>query len=214
MFFVKDFCRCGCILVVAKILGAMDLDAEQTVDAASGSFESDLKNVGQCRDKAAFKRLFLHFAPRLKTYLRKLNASDELCEDIIQDVMVTIWRRAPQYDPNRAAASTWIYTIARNRRIDIFRRRRGDEVEFEEYYETDLVPSGFDLFATKEVESKIAEAIDQLPEKQSQMLRIFYFEDKTHLEIAEELALPLGTVKSRLRLAINKLRSLIEKESL
>lgn len=197
-----------------KTWDAMGLDAGRSIGVASLSFETDLENVGRCRDKAAFARLFKHFAPRLKTYLRKLNASNELSDDLVQDVMVTVWRRAPQYDRSRAAASTWIYTIARNRRIDMFRRQSHEEVEFEEHHQSETAPSGFDFVSATQIETKISEAIDMLPQKQAQLLRIFYFEDKTHTEIADEFDLPLGTVKSRLRLAMTKLRGLIEDDTL
>lgn len=178
------------------------------------SFDADLLDVGRCRDKRAFKRLFEHFAPRLKTYLRKLGSSDELCDDLIQDVMIAVWRRAPQFDPSKAAASTWIYTIARNRRIDVFRRDRHEEVEFDETHQPETAPSSFDLVSTGQMENKIRGAISQLPDKQAELLRVFYFEDKTHSEIADEMKLPLGTVKSRLRLAMVKLRGLIEESDL
>lgn len=174
------------------------------------SHDEDLVQVGESKDRVAFERLFDFFAPRLKSYLRGLKATEDVCDDIVQDVMVTVWRQAPQFDPRKAGAATWIFTIARNRRIDLFRRDRKEYVEFNESHQPETAPSAFEFMSSVQASERLREAIDRLPAKQAQLLRIFYFEDKTHTEIANEMAVPLGTVKSRLRLAINKLRSSVD----
>lgn len=165
-------------------------------------------------DRAAFACLFEFFAPRVKAYLMRLGADDGAAEDLMQDVMLTVWRRAPTYDPALAGVSTWIFTIARNRRIDALRRGRRppmDMLEPELRPEAPATPDS--AVAAQQWERRIAAAIATLPPEQSQMLRLAYFEDRSHSDIAEALKLPLGTVKSRLRLAIGRLRSIFESEA-
>jgi len=180
------------------------------VSDATRPFADDLVAVGRRHDREAFCRVFEYFGPRVKTYLRKLGLDDDSAEDLTQDVMVTIWRRAGQYDPEKAAASTWVYAIARNKRIDLFRRNRAADGDLSDpSLEPPSPTTGFEVVATEQMEARIRQAIGQLPENQSELLRVFYFEDKTHVTIAEETGLPLGTVKSRLRLAMDKLRALV-----
>ena len=164
-------------------------------------------------DRAAFARLFGYFAPRVKAYLMRLGADDGAAEDLMQDVMLTVWRRAPTYDPALAGVSTWIFTIARNRRIDTLRRGRRPPLDMLEPELQPAPPTAPDnAVAAQQWERRIATAIATLPAEQSQMLRLAYFEDRSHSDIAQALTLPLGTVKSRLRLAIGRLRSIFETE--
>lgn len=189
------------------------ITAMSDVAQVLSTFADDLVAVGRRHDREAFCRVFEYFGPRIKTYLRKLGLDDDGAEDLTQDVMVTIWRRAGQYDPEKAAASTWVYAIARNKRIDLFRRTRTADADLTDpSLEPPSPTTGFEAVATEQMETKVREAIEQLPESQSELLRVFYFEDKTHVTIAEETGLPLGTVKSRLRLAMNKLRALVGNE--
>lgn len=174
--------------------------------------EADLLAVATNRDRAAFQRLFAYYAPRIKSYLRRLGAEDGAAEDLTQEVMLSIWRRAHQFDRTRAALSTWIFTIARNKRIDVLRRERRPEFELEE---VDLdgdgegAPRGDQVTEARQMQRLVAAAIESLPPEQASLLRIFYFEEKPHSVIAEELGIPLGTVKSRLRLALGKMRSML-----
>jgi RNA polymerase sigma-70 factor (ECF subfamily) len=169
--------------------------------------------VAQHADRAAFGRLFRHFAPRVKAYLMRLGADDAGAEDLMQDVMLTVWRRAPTYDPALAGVSTWIFTIARNRRIDAIRRGRRPEIDIEDPVLQPQAPSPPDsTVAVQQWEARISRAISGLPAEQAEMLRLAYFEDRSHTDIADALNLPLGTVKSRLRLAIGRLRSMFEPE--
>lgn len=164
-------------------------------------------------DRDAFVELFRHFAPRVKSYLKGTKADEMQAEDLTQEVMLTVWRRAGQYDPRQASLSTWIFTIARNRRIDAIRREKRPEIDPND---PALVPDGEDLpedlVSRQQQGAALREAIEELPGEQAQLLRLSYFEEKSHAEIAGELDLPLGTVKSRLRLAIGKLRGRLEEE--
>lgn len=175
----------------------------------AGSFEADLMAVGRERDRAAFARLFEHYAPRLKSFLRRGRLSEAALDDLVQDVFVNLWRRASTYDPVKASASTWIYTIARNRRIDLARRAR-PEVDLDDpalvIEEADDAPLPDEATGQGEMARLLGAAVADLPPEQSDIVSLAYYKDMSHSEIAAELDLPLGTVKSRLRLALGKLR--------
>lgn len=178
-------------------------DARPDVDAL-------LLAVARDRDREAFARLYDWFAPRIKSYLLRTGLPADRAEDLAQEVMLTVWRRAPTFDPRKATASTWIFTIARNRRIDLLRRQEpesmaleaGEEEEPEETFLADIEASDARL-----MRQRLEEAIAHLPSEQAEVLRRFFLEGKAQGEIADELGLPLGTVKSRLRLALARLRS-------
>jgi len=184
------------------------LKAERTPLTENRSrFGELMEAIAEHRDRMAFARLFDHFAPRLKSYVRRLGADPAAAEDLVQDVMLTVWRRADQFDPSKADVATWIFTIARNRRIDLVRRERRPELDPND---PALVPereTGGDKFVERsEFETRLRQAIATLPEEQGQLLRLAYYDDKPHSAIADELDIPLGTVKSRIRLAMKKLK--------
>jgi RNA polymerase sigma factor (sigma-70 family) len=163
--------------------------------------------VAERRDRAAFGELFGHFAPRLKAYMRRLGADDARAEDLAQEAMLIVWRRATLYDRRQASASTWIFTIARNKRIDQLRRERRPEVELDDLtLVDDGSPPVDDVVQLAQTSRLLRDALGALPPNQAEILRKNFFEDKAHGVIAEELNLPLGTVKSRVRLALTKLR--------
>lgn len=157
------------------------------------------------RDRAAFQRLFSHFAPRVKAFLMKSGTDASLAEECAQEVMATLWQKAHMFDPSRASAATWIFTIARNRRIDAIRKQRRPEPE-ELPWGPEQEPDQADALALQQESEKLGAAIAQLPEKQKDLIEKAYFGDLTHSEIAEETGLPLGTIKSRIRLALDRLR--------
>ncbi len=170
-----------------------------------------LERVARERDREAFARLFDLFAPRLKAVAMREGADEALAEDLVQDVMLTVWRQAASYDRGKAGAATWLFTVMRNRRIDLF--RRGKFVD----YGLDELPDRPSSDPGPEEEAGLALDADalgarlaHLPAEQREVLEKAYFEEKTHSEIAEELGLPLGTVKSRIRLALARLRVLFE----
>lgn len=173
-----------------------------------------LVTVGRDRSRQAFATLFHHFAPRLKSYLLRLGADAGAADEIIQDVMVTVWRKAESYDPAAGAASTWVFAIARNRRIDRLRRERRPEIDPDDpalVPEEAVDPVDTALEAEQET-ARLHRAIGMLPPEQAELLRLAYFEDKPHTVIAAERNIPLGTVKSRLRLALARLRKVMGEE--
>lgn len=164
-----------------------------------------VRKVATAQDATAFAALFDHFAPRVKAFLLKSGADHSVAEECAQDVMVTVWNKAAQFDPARASVATWIYTIARNRRIDMLRRDRRPEPE-DIVWGPEEEPDQFDALALQQDTDKLALALRALPEKQREMIESAYFGDLTHSEIAEATGLPLGTIKSRIRLALERLR--------
>ena len=178
---------------------------------APPSPEELMAAVAERRDRQAFAALFELFGPRVKSYLMRQGAERAAAEDLVQDVMLTVWHRAPQFDASKASFSTWVFTIARNRRIDKLRRARRPEIDPDDpvlVREPEDAPDK--VVETTQKNEKLHAAIKALPEEQERLLRLVYFEDKSHSVIAEELAIPLGTVKSRLRLAMSKLRAALE----
>lgn len=157
------------------------------------------------RDRDAFARLFCHFAPRIRGFMMKSGADATTAEECAQDVMVTLWRKADLFDPARASAATWIFTIARNRRIDMLRKQRRPEPEdlgWGPEPETDQA----DALALQQDSARLKDAMTKLPEAQRHLIERTYFGDLSHREIAAETGLPLGTIKSRIRLALDRLR--------
>jgi RNA polymerase sigma factor (sigma-70 family) len=156
-------------------------------------------------DKAAFAALFRHFAPRVKAFLMKSGASEALAEECAQDVMATLWQKAGMFDPARASVATWVFTIARNRRIDALRKARRPEPE-ELTWGPEPEPDQADAFEAQQDTERLGAALSQLPQKQRELIERAYYGDLTHSEIAAETGLPLGTIKSRIRLALERLR--------
>jgi RNA polymerase sigma-70 factor, ECF subfamily len=168
--------------------------------------------VAREQDRSAFAKLFAHFAPRIKSYLVRNGTSPQSAEELAQETMVAVWRKASYYDPSRAAASTWIFTIARNLRIDVARRERGNLDQLPDPSDDISPPEPDALFTTKQHEQRIRSAMAQLSADQATVIRLAFYGDKAHAEVARELGIPLGTVKSRIRLALARLRSLMEKD--
>lgn len=162
------------------------------------------------QDRAAFAELFTYFAPRVKAYLLRLGAAPAAAEDLAQETMLTVWRKAALFDPAKASMSTWIFTIARNLRIDALRRERYPEVPHEDVADAaDPAPQADDVLLLAQNQARVRAAIDALPAEQAQVVRLSFFADKPHREIERELGIPLGTVKSRLRLAMRHIRSFL-----
>ena len=185
------------------------------VDPSRDEWSDLLSKVGMEKDKEAFSRLFAHFAPLVKGFLMKGSSfGHELAEELSQETMIKVWRKADSFNRQKSSASTWIYTIARNSRIDWFRReaRRQRILEADDLYEqAEDNPAYLSLVQLRNQKS-IQKNIKTLPQEQLEVLTKIYYEGKTHTEVAEELVLPLGTVKSRIRLALKKMNLQLEAE--
>jgi RNA polymerase sigma factor (sigma-70 family) len=184
----------------------------------SDEFHDWLVAVAEHGDRQAFAALFKHFAPRVKSFLVRAGASPEVAEELTQETMVLVWRKAASFDPARAGVSTWIFTIARHQRIDHL--RRSGPMPIETAAEDDpsyAEPSADPALApdarhhSAERERGVRRALAQLPPDQARVLRLSFFGEHAHARIAEELGVPLGTVKSRIRLAVGQLRRLLER---
>jgi len=173
-----------------------------------------LVDVGRLRDRAAFEALFNHFAPRVKAYLLRLGAHGAQADELAQEALLLLWRKAEQFDPAKASAATWIFTIARNLRIDAVRRERRPEIDPDDpAFVSEPEPQADAGISRDQEDTRLRAAIARLPAEQAQVLQLSFFADKPHSAIASELGLPLGTVKSRLRLAMRRIRVTLEGES-
>ena len=174
-------------------------------------FAAWVEAVASRRDRDAFARLFDYFAPRIHAYLLRLRLDPIVADELTQDVMSTLWQKAGLFDPSKSSVATWLFRVARNRRIDLLRRDR-DEAPVNEQAlnvpDPALRPDD-SLHATQR-EVLIRGALNVLPREQLELVRLAFFDGLSHSEIAAQTGLPLGTVKSRLRLAMVRLRGLLE----
>ena len=174
-------------------------------DTTPEALKQNLVDLAKYRDKQLFVVLYDYFAPRLKNHLVRKGAHSEMAEELVQEAMLSVWRRCGSYNPDKATASTWIFRIARNLWIDRLRKEKpGFTVSMDVYPEMGFEPS----HAVADSD-KLKQAISNLPHQQSQLVYKVYFEGKSHREIADDIDIPLGSVKSGLRLAFGKLRNQI-----
>lgn len=175
-----------------------------------------LDRIARDGDREAFRRLFEHFAPLVRAFLQRKagTAGDRSqAEEITQEVMIKVWRKARSFDSSKASATTWIYTIARNTRIDFIRRSERNErrIAVEDiWHESEFAEPLVDL-QQRRAQKRVHEAMEALPADQSHVMFKAFMEGKSHNQIADELGLPLGTVKSRIRLALSKLHVLVDR---
>jgi RNA polymerase sigma-70 factor (ECF subfamily) len=177
-----------------------------------------MQAVAAQADRQAFAALFKHFAPRVKAYLGRCGCTPELADELTQEAMVLLWRRASTFDPARAALSTWLYTIARNVRIDHHRRRAqaaDAHAEGTDPWDADQQPPDAGLSPDEQVQAAqrergVRQALAALPPEQALVLRLSFFDEQSHSRIAQHLGIPLGTVKSRIRMAVAQLRRLLD----
>lgn len=193
---------------LSVIQAAMAEADKVTIGRDNADLVDLMEAIADRRDRMAFANLFDHFAPRVKAYMRRLGVEPAAAEDLVQDVMLTVWRRAGQFDPAKAGVATWIFTIARNRRIDIIRRENRPAPDPNDpALVPDREPEADAALEQSQHGALLRSAVAELPSEQARMLELAFFEDMSHSVIAERLDLPLGTVKSRIRLAMSKLRS-------
>ena len=201
--------------VVAELISSLDMSmgSGSSNDNQNNLSEWDrlLLRVGSDRDRFAFKKLYEHFAPRLKSFLLRIGSDMSAAEEICQESMIMVWRRAETFNPDSAGASTWIFTIARNKRIDKLRKdnRPLPDLNDPSFFQIPVDKSD-DILQRVEEEKKIKNALKNLPPEQAKLILSAYYEEKSHRKIADETNSPLGTVKSRIRLAINRLRTQLE----
>ena len=174
-----------------------------------------IEAVAQRRDRAAFAELFRRFAPRVKAFVMRSGADPDMAQEVAQETMVLVWRRAETFDRTRAGAATWIFTIARNKRIDLLRRATHAGFDPEDYvlFSTESPESADSAAIGRQVRERIGAVMQQLTPDQIDVLRRAFFQDKSHSVIAQEMKLPLGTVKSRIRLALSRLREAMQSET-
>lgn len=203
-------------LPAAGSLGVGMTDTANSTDGSSvrDEMSAHLSAVAEAQDRQAFAALFRHFAPRLKSYFARFGDSEARVEEVLQEAFVAVWTKAHLFDPEKASAATWIYTIARNRRIDAFRRERRPEIDPNDpAFVPNDAPEGEAAVAGRDRAEHVARAMAELSESQREVLRLSFFEDESHDAIARRLGLPVGTVKSRIRLAFGHLRTRLAPQS-
>ena len=190
----------------------MTLAGDRSTIPSPGELAELIRRVAAESDRQAFAALFRFYAPRLKSFLGRRGFGEIESEDIVQETMLNIWRKASSFDPAKAGASTWIYTIARNLGIDR-RRREGKGATWYElttFDETDPDPSVEARMIATQSESRVRAALTALPDEQAAVIRMTFYGEDPQAEIARTLGIPLGTVKSRVRLALARLRKTME----
>lgn len=195
---------------------ARDTSARQ--EGCKDPWSKLLERVGQQRDRDAYRALYDHFGPQIKYYALS-NGMAHQAEELVQEVMISVWRRACLYDWRKAAASTWIFTIARNQRIDMLRKQQRSSaemaVETEDLWQIPGDNEDEPVTALHRImaERRVRQSLRSLPEEQVTVLAKVYMENKSHQMVADELQIPLGTVKSRVRLALNKLKVILRDQA-
>lgn len=169
-----------------------------------------LAAVGQERSVDAFETIFRHYAPRVRSFMAMKTRDAQLAEELMQETMTAVWNKAVQFDPSRGNVSAWIFTIARNLRIDAFRRRRPAFDENDPAFVRDNEPPADIELEGRQDAELLRKAMESLPPEQLDVLKRAFFDEASHSAIAEDMGIPLGTVKSRIRLAFDKLRTTLE----
>lgn len=183
----------------------MPVNREEDDTAPRAEWVGHVRRIRDQQDRAAFAELFRHFAPRVQAFLIRSGSDPGLAEECTQEVMATLWRKAHLFDPSRASVATWVFTIARNRRIDLLRKDRRPEPE-DLTWGPEAEPDQADIVALQQETAQLRQAITALPDAQRELIEKAYFGDLSHREIAAQTGLPLGTIKSRIRLALDRLR--------
>ena len=171
--------------------------------------DAELVSLVAAGDNAALRELYDRFGSIVFGMAMRVVGDRQAAEECTQDTFVAVWRGAKEYDPRRAAVSTWMITIARNRAVDLVRRRAVRPSDpYAEIERSDESPDVADVVAAAETSLRVATALAELPRSQREVIVLAYFHGLSHSEIGELLGLPLGTVKGRARLALDRLRAL------
>ncbi len=189
----------------------------QTATAENVNWKAVMKEI-QRGDKAAYLSFFQYYSPRLRYYVNKHVHDEQIAQEVVQETMTRVWQKAAQFDPDKSSPSTWVYTIARNLCFDLLRKHGGKEcrLDAESIYQYDHADKSdsVELYAPEHamMQSRVKAWLNLLPSSQKEIVSAVYLQDLTQMQVAEQLNLPLGTVKSRLRLAIEKLRASMKVE--
>lgn len=202
---VDSLTRQDAVAVVTRVKSLGKAGLVSNEEKPVGEWVAHVIRIREHQDKSAFAELFRHFAPRVKSFLMRSGADPSMAEECTQEVMATLWQKAHLFDPSRASVATWVFTIARNRKIDALRKQRRPEPE-DLTWGPEAEPEPDDVVALQQESEKLGRALAALPEKQRELIERAYFGDLSHSEIAAETGLPLGTIKSRIRLALDRLR--------
>jgi len=185
------------------------VDVDKMMNPDNQQFATWLDDVAELRDKQSFARLFKWFGPKIQRVARQKLGCDQLAVEALQETMTNIWRKAHLFNPEKGNASTWIYTVMRNVIFDALRKMKSNQ---KETLSEDIYPLAEDVMSEGEsftdhlLSNKLKRVVDTLPQAQQQVVRAIYFHEMTHEQLARQLNVPVGTVKSRLRLALNRLK--------
>lgn len=201
--------RCRSV-VPAQARGRIVTDKDHS-SSSPEEMSARIVAIAAAADMAAFEALFREFAPRIRAYLFKMTRDMQASEDLMQETMLAIWRKAGQYDPARGPASAWIYTIARNIWIDAWRRQKRPAIDPDDpALSAEPEPDAPKRIEARQESEAVRRAMERLPQEQIDIIRLSFFEEASHSTIAARLGLPIGTVKSRIRLAFARLRAALD----
>ena len=179
-----------------------------SVTCMHGMLEERIQRIAQNQDRVAFAEVYREVSPRIRAFLRRGGAEGEVVEELLQEIMLTIWRKADTFNPSRGNANTWVFTIARNRRIDHYRRRKWPQVDPEDpVLVPDTAPSLESRVAREQQAKRLRAALDRLPPDLAQVIREVYLQGKLQKTVAADHNIPVGTVKSRIRRALARLQA-------
>ena len=190
-------------------------DSGQKPEPLHRHFSALVLKIAATRDRDAFTEVFDYYAPRLKSYLMRQGADAQHAEEIMQDAMIVLWNKANLFDPAKSSVSTWLYRVARNRRIDLLRRDKSDRIDPNDpiFHPSDVGPADAEIDAEQRDE-RVRQAMAKLNAEQLSLIRQAFFDGLSHSQIADRTGLPLGTVKSRIRLAFKRLREELEADQM
>lgn len=196
---------------MAVLFAIVTMSESLVTNARGDKFVELLTRIATTKDRAAFASLFDHFAPRVKSFMMRKGSNPEQAEDLVQETLIAVWSKAAMFSTEKGSVSTWIFTIARNLRIDKLRRERAQlYTDLEDFDAPDLSTGAEEALGRSQEDNHVVQALAQIPLEQRDLLILSFVEDVPQSEIAMRLGIPLGTVKSRMRLGYQRLRKILE----